>query len=415
MQNNDWSRRDFVKGSALALGTIGVAGRAPASRAEAREMKEMMMTYQEFVGQPLSEIPTPALLIDLDIFEKNMATMRDACKARGHKCRPHGKAHKSPIIAKKHLEYGAQGQCAAKLGEAEVLVNGGISDVLITAPVVGRRKIERLLALHRVTPDIKVVVDSPENINDLSAAAAAKGRKLKVLIEVNVGQNRTGVDHPEEAAELARHISKQSGVELAGIQAYGGSNQHIVAFENRRDIELLSLERAVNARRAVEKAGFPVGILTVGGTGTYNIDTEIPEVTEIQPGSFIFMDAHYSSIGGPNSVEFKDFGNSLSVYTTVISHPSKGRAITDGGNKALSTDESMPVPKGLTGIEYRPGGDEYGIISLKQPNQELKVGDKVDFIPGHCDTTVNLHNFFFGIRKGVVEAVWPIEGRGRTD
>src|SRR5882762_7279456 len=213
MQNNDWSRRDFVKGSALALGTIGVAGRAPASRAEAREMKEMMMTYQEFVGQPLSEIPTPALLIDLDIFEKNMATMRDACKARGHKCRPHGKAHKSPIIAKKQLEYGAQGQCAAKLGEAEVLVNGGISDVLITAPVVGRRKIERLLALHRVTPDIKVVVDSPENINDLSAAAAAKGRKLKVLIEVNIG--KIGQEWTIREKPPSLHAIFQSSPELS--------------------------------------------------------------------------------------------------------------------------------------------------------------------------------------------------------
>jgi 3-hydroxy-D-aspartate aldolase len=142
---------------------------------------------------------------------------------------------------------------------------------------------------------------------------------------------------------------------------------------------------------------------------------EVPEVTEIQPGSFIFMDAHYSSIGGPHSAEFTDFGNALSVYTTVISHPSKGRAITDGGNKALSTDESMPVPKGLTGIEYRPGGDEYGIITLKNPNRPLPVGDKVEFIPGHCDTTVNLFNVFFAVRKGVVEAVWPIPGRGRTD
>jgi 3-hydroxy-D-aspartate aldolase len=127
------------------------------------------------------------------------------------------------------------------------------------------------------------------------------------------------------------------------------------------------------------------------------------------------MDSHYSSIGGPNNAEFTDFGNSLSVLTTVISHPSKGRAITDGGNKALSTDESMPVPKGLTGIAYWPGGDEYGILSLKKPNRDLNVGDKVEFIPGHCDTTVNLYNFFFGVRNGVVEAVWPIEGRGRTD
>jgi 3-hydroxy-D-aspartate aldolase len=260
-----------------------------------------------------------------------------------------------------------------------------------------------------------VVVDSAQNVSDLSAAAIAQKRKLKVLIDVNVGQNRTGVDHPEEAVDLARYISRESGVELAGIQAYGGNNQHLSPFEKRKEIESLSLERAVNARRAVEKAGFPVGILSVGGTGTYNIDTEIPEVTEIQPGSFIFMDAHYSSIGGPNNTQFSEFGNSLSVYTTVISHPSKDRAITDGGNKALSTDESMPVPKGLTGVDYRPGGDEYGILSLKQPNRELNVGDKVDFIPGHCDTTVNLYDFFFGVRRGVVEAVWPIEGRGRTD
>jgi D-serine deaminase-like pyridoxal phosphate-dependent protein len=414
MQTNQ-NRRDFLARSALALGTLGSVGNSGIAIAGDRYAKERVMTYDEFVGQPLAEVPTPALLIDMDIFEKNLATMRDACKARGRNCRPHGKAHKSPVIAKKQLEYGAHGLCAAKLGEAEVLVQGGISDVLITAPVVGRRKVERLLALHEITPDIKVVSDSAENLSELSAAASAKGRKLKVLVDVNVGQNRTGVDSPEDAVALARHISKQPGLEFAGIQAYGGSNQHIVAFENRKRIEMLSMERAVNARRAVEKAGFPVGILSVGGTGTYNIDTEVPEVTEIQPGSFIFMDAHYSSIGGPQSTEFTDFGNSLSVYTTVISHPSKGRAITDGGNKALSTDESMPVPKGLTGIEYHPGGDEYGIIILKNPNRPLNVGDKVDFIPGHCDTTVNLFNVFFAMRKGVVEAVWPILGRGRTD
>jgi 3-hydroxy-D-aspartate aldolase len=210
-------------------------------------------------------------------------------------------------------------------------------------------------------------------------------------------------------------ISTAPGLKLAGIQGYGGTNQHIVEFENRGAIELLALERAVAARRAVERAGFHVGILSVGGTGTYNIDTEIPEVTEIQPGSFIFMDAHYSSIGGRDDGRFADFGNSLSVYTTIISHPSRGRAITDGGNKALSTDESMPVPKGLTGVDYRPGGDEYGILELKDPNLPLNMGDKLEFIPGHCDTTVNLYNHFFAIRRGLVEAVWPIEGRGRTD
>jgi len=398
--------------SAVVLHSVGKGSSSPNSQPN---REEFAARYDEFIGQSVMEVPTPALLIDLDVFESNMAAMRDACAARSRNYRPHGKAHKSPVIAKKQLEYGAQGQCAAKLGEAEVLVNGGIRDVLITAPVVGPRKIQRLLALQAITPDVKVVVDSLENIKDLSAASAAKNRKLKVLIDVNVGQNRTGIDTPQEAADLARQIDREKGLELAGIQGYGGNNQHIVAFENRRAIELLSLDRAVQARRAVEKAGFPVGILSVGGTGTYNIDTEIPEVTEIQPGSFIFMDAHYSSIGGPNNADFSDFGNSLSVLTTIISHPSKGRAITDGGNKALSTDESMPVPKGLTGVAYWPGGDEYGIIGLKKPNRELKVGDKLEFIPGHCDTTVNLYNYFFGVRKGVVEAVWPIEGRGRSD
>lgn len=373
------------------------------------------MAYDDLLRQPLAEVPTPALLIDLDIFEKNLATMRDACRSRQRLFRPHGKAHKSLIIAKMQLEYGAHGLCAAKLGEAEVLVHGGIKDVLITAPVVGLHKIRRLLALVKITPDIKVVVDSAQNIGDLSAAAAREGQRLKVLIDVNVGQNRTGVDSPEEAVSVAQRIAKEPGVELAGIQGYGGTNQHISGFENRRAIELLAVERAVNARRAVEKAGIPIGILSVGGTGTYNIDTDVAEVTEIQPGSFIFMDSHYSSIGGPNSDKFTDFENSLSVLTTIISHPSKGRAITDGGNKALSTDESMPIPKELTGIDYRPGGDEYGILSLKKPNRDLNVGDHVEFIPGHCDTTVNLYNFFFAVRKGVVEAVWPIEGRGRSD
>ena len=415
MRSRNATRRDFMAQAALSAVVLHSVGKGSSSPNSQPNREEFAARYDEFIGQSVMEVPTPALLIDLDVFESNMAAMRDACAARSRNYRPHGKAHKSPVIAKKQLEYGAQGQCAAKLGEAEVLVNGGIRDVLITAPVVGPRKIQRLLALQAITPDVKVVVDSLENIKDLSAASAAKNRKLKVLIDVNVGQNRTGIDTPQEAADLARQIDREKGLELAGIQGYGGNNQHIVAFENRRAIELLSLDRAVQARRAVEKAGFPVGILSVGGTGTYNIDTEIPEVTEIQPGSFIFMDAHYSSIGGPNNADFSDFGNSLSVLTTIISHPSKGRAITDGGNKALSTDESMPVPKGLTGVAYWPGGDEYGIIGLKKPNRELKVGDKLEFIPGHCDTTVNLYNYFFGVRKGVVEAVWPIEGRGRSD
>lgn len=372
------------------------------------------MAYRDLLNASIEELPTPALMVDLDIFEQNLRTMQKACERQKGKYRPHGKAHKSALVGKMQLAAGAGGLCAAKLGEAEVFVNGGINDVLITTAVVGRRKIQRLLALAEKAPELKIVSDSPRNLDDLNAAAAAAGQTLTVLVDVNVGQNRTGVDTPQDALAVAQHIGKLSSLKLGGIQAYAGMNMHVVGLQNRRDASMLALERALAARSALEKAGFTVPIVSVGGTGTYNIDLAVPGITEIQPGSYIFMDAHYRSIGSEDSDTFSDFGTSLTVLTTVISR-ARGRAITDGGNKALSTDESLPVPKELTGISYRPGGDEHGIITLKKPNRDLHVGDKVEFVPGHCDTTVNLHNVFFGVRKGVVEAVWPIEARGRVD
>jgi len=371
--------------------------------------------FREFIGQPVSEVPTPALLIDLDLFERNLATLAGFMRGRKAGFRPHGKAHKCPAIGKMQLVSGAHGICAAKLGEAEVFVHGGITEVLITAEVVGKRKIDRLMRLVAVAPNLTVVVDNERNAVELSEAALAAKRRLKVAIDLNVGQNRAGLDTPQDAVALAQALAKQKGLELVGLQAYAGMNMHVVGFANRRVASLLALERAAATRRAVEKAGFHITLQSVGGTGTYNIDPDFEGVTEIQPGSYIFMDAHYRSIGGVDSEAFNDFGNSLTVLTTVISHPSAGRAITDGGNKALSTDEGLPQPKDLTGINYHPGGDEYGIIDLKNPNRRLDVGDKVEFIVGHCDTTVNLHNTFWGARKGVVENVWSIDARGRTD
>jgi D-serine deaminase-like pyridoxal phosphate-dependent protein len=371
--------------------------------------------FREFIGQPVAEVPTPALLIDLDVFERNLATLAGFMRSKKAGFRPHGKAHKCPAIGKMQLASGAHGICAAKLGEAEVFVNGGITDVLITAEVVGKRKIDRLMRLAAAAPNLTVVVDNERNAVELSEAALAAKRTLKVAIDLNVGQNRAGLDTPQDAVALAQALAKQKGLDVVGLQAYAGMNMHVVGFANRRAASLLALERAAATRRAVEKAGFHITLQSVGGTGTYNIDPDFEDVTEIQPGSYIFMDAHYRSIGGVDSEAFNDFGNSLTVLTTVISHPAAGRAITDGGNKALSTDEGLPQPKDLTGINYHPGGDEYGIIDLKNPNRRLDVGDKVEFIVGHCDTTVNLHNTFWGARKGVVENVWSIDARGRTD
>jgi D-serine deaminase-like pyridoxal phosphate-dependent protein len=409
------SRRGFLAQSAT-VGALSLAGGIPAGTSAAQSAQDAKVApqYRGFVKKSVSELPTPALLIDLDIFERNLQTL--ATYMKGKKAfRPHGKAHKSPVIGKLQLASGATGLCAAKLGEADVLVRGGIKDVLITAEVVGRLKIQRLMELLALTPDVKAVVDNEQNAIDLSTAALASKRKLKVAIDVNVGQNRTGVGTPEEIVALAQVIGKQKGLELIGLQGYGGNNQHIVGFDNRKAREVASNERVVAGRQALEKAGFAVQMVSVGGTGSYNIDADYPGVTEIQPGSYVFMDSHYNKIGGRDKPDFSEFGNSLSVLATVISRAVSGRAVVDAGVKALSTDESVPELLDMTGATYGGAGDEYGSLRLQNPSRELKVGDQVQITPGHCDTTVNLYNVFFAVRKGIVEDVWPIEGRGRTD
>jgi D-serine deaminase-like pyridoxal phosphate-dependent protein len=411
------SRRRFLTQSAT-VGALSYVSGVPAETSAAYQGGGDALVapqYRGFLKKRVSELPTPALLIDLDIFERNLQALASYMKGRPVTFRPHGKAHKSPAIGKLQLASGARGLCAAKLGEADVLIRGGIKDVLITAEVVGRLKIERLMALLAITPDVKAVVDNEQNAIDLSTAALASRRKLKVAIDCNVGQNRTGLGTPEEVVALAQVIARHKGLELIGLQGYGGNNQHVKGFANRRAREVQSNERVVAARHALEKAGFAVQMVSVGGTGSYNIDADFPGVTEIQPGSYVFMDTNYNKIGGRDTPEFSEFGNSLSVLTTVISRATAGRAIVDAGGKALSTDEAPPEPVDLTGATYGVAGDEYGALRLQNPSRELKVGDQVQILPGHCDTTVNLHNVYFAVRKGTVEHVWPIEGRGRTD
>jgi len=388
---------------------------AASAALQSAEDSQVAPHYRGFLKKNVTELPTPALLIDLDVFERNLQTLATYMKGKPVTFRPHGKAHKSPAIARLQLASGATGMCAAKLGEADVLIRGGLKDVLITAPVVGPLKIARLMTLLAMTPDVKAVVDNEQNVVDLSTAALAAKRRLKVAIDVNVGQNRTGLGSPEDIVALAQVIGKQKGLEFVGLQGYGGNNQHTVGFDKRKAREVASNERVVAGRTALEKAGFAVRMVSVGGTGTYNIDADYPGVTEIQPGSYIFMDAHYVKIGGRDNPQTYEFGSALSVLTTVISRAVSARAIVDAGGKALSTDESVPEPIDLTGATYGVAGDEYGALRLDNPSRELKVGDQVRIMPGHCDTTVNLHNVFFAVRNGTVEHVWPIDGRGRTD
>ncbi|MGE0359276.1 MAG: DSD1 family PLP-dependent enzyme [Vicinamibacterales bacterium] len=402
-----------MKHTVLAGGALGLAG--PAAHAAPTTGEESTMSYEEYIGQPVAEVPTPALLVDLDIFERNLIHMTDVCRQRRCAYRPHGKAHKSSLVGKMQIAAGATGLCAGKLGEAEVFVAGGIHDVLITTEVVGRRKIERLMQLAKLAPDLKVVADSLANVAELDAAARTAGVRLAVLVDVNVGQNRTGVDTPDAAAQIATMIARAASLRFAGVQAYGGTNMHIIGFENRRAASMAALGRAMDAKAAIEKADLKVEILSAGGTGTYNIDTGVPGVTEIQPGSYIFMDSQYRGIGSESSDVYDDFGNALSVMTTVVSRPAKGRAITDGGHKALSSDAGLAILRDGRGVAFQPGGDEHGVLLIKDPARDFQVGEHVEFIPSHCDTTVNLHNVFWAVRNGKIEAVWPIEARGRTD
>lgn len=369
----------------------------------------------DLTGLTVDDLSTPVLLIDLDRFEKNLGTMGQFFRGKPVTFRPHGKAHKSPEIAKRQIASGARGVCAAKLGEAEVLVNGGITDVLITTEVVGRHKIERLTTLAEKAPQLKVVVDHAQNVKDLSDAALARGIKLKVLIEVDIGQQRCGVEPGQPTVALAEHIAKNKGLEFLGMQAYGGHLMHITGYEKRKAASRAALARVTETRAMLEKAGFEVNIVSVGGTGTYSMDWDVPGVTEMQPGSYIFMDAHYRSIGGKSGATYDDFGCALTVLATVISRPSEKRAVIDAGNKCLSIDEGFAVPKALTGVEFTPGGDEHGKLLLENPEADLRLGARIELIPGHCDTTVNLFDRFYGVRKGRVEKIWTIAARGRSD
>lgn len=418
------TRREFVKQSGVALSGVGLAvgvGEAQ-GRGQGNGEQGVRGGYdlESLIGQPIAEIPTPAFLVNLDAFERNVKTMADHCRSRGVNLRPHGKHFKCPAIAHKLMEAGAIGVCGAKLGEGEVFVKNGIRDVLVTAPVIGRRKIQKLLELAAITPEVKTVIDNPQNARDLGAAAVAAGRRLKVLLDISVApeaRGRTGVETPAEGVALAKVIGAEKGLELVGVQAYGGHNQGIHGFLNRKAAALAANAQGARTWEAIRKAGFPLSIVSVGGTGTAMIDTGFEGVTEVQPGSYILFDTSYASRGGENSDRFDDFVYAGSVITTVISTPAgrPGRVIVDGGTKALTRDSGNPGFKDLQGVDFEPGGDEYATIVLRKPSRELKLGDKVEFIPSHTDTNVNLYDHFFGVRNGKVETVWPILARGRSD
>jgi D-serine deaminase-like pyridoxal phosphate-dependent protein len=360
----------------------------------------------------LQDLPTPALVIDIEAMEHNLAKMARLYTNGTKSLRPHVKTHKCPILAKRQIELGAVGICAAKVSEAEVMVNAGIENVLITSPIVTREKIERLIALGGQSPGVAIVVDQQQNVIDLNDAAATAGVRLTVLVDLNVGTDRTGVAMGPEAVKLAQAVVRSPALKFGGLQAYAGRAQHVPGWENRRHVSLGIMERAVAVRRQLEAQGIEVPVLSGGGTGTYDIDIDLDGLTDLQAGSYLFMDVNYRRVGGRAGTVFEEFKPALLVLATAISQPARGMITVDAGFKAFATDAEEPEPLDRSGIRYSWAGDEHGILHFMEPGKKVSIGDKVLLIASHCDPTVNLYDHYFPMRNGQINEIWLITARG---
>lgn len=360
------------------------------------------------------DLPTPALILERDAFDANVAKMAAHAKGSGRALRPHAKTHKCPEIALELIRAGAVGACAAKISEAETLAAGGVSGLLITSAMVGANRIERAVRLAKAKADTIFCVDDVQNAEDLNAAAGQAGLKLNVAIDLLVGR-RTGIAAGEPALKLAQKIDALKDLKLAGIQAYAGFAAHTTGFEERKKVSRGAMIPAVETRRLLEKSGIECKLLTGGSTGTYNIDSDIEGINELQPGSYMFMDTDYARIGGSDGQVYQDFRHSLFVITTVISKPAPDIAIVDGGFKAFATDRPFtPVLRNAPQVAYSWGGDEHGSLNLAKAPARINLGDRLEFIVPHCDPTVNLYDQIFVVRGPEVEAVWTIAARGKT-
>lgn len=362
------------------------------------------------IGMPVAEVDTPALLIDLDAFERNLQRLNQSLQGRPVRVRPHAKSHKCPQIALHQIAAGAVGVCCQKVSEAEALVRGGVHDVLVANEVVGAAKLSRLAALARHAR-VGVCVDDAGNLDALQRAAQAAAVQLDVYVEVDVGANRCGVEAGAPALALARAIAQAPALRFAGIHAYQGAAQHLRTPAERAAAIARAVEQVEVTLGMLEANGLKAGIVTGAGTGTYLLEAASGVYNEIQPGSYVFMDADYGRNLGEDGKPVRTFEHSLFILATVMSRPIAQRAVLDVGLKAHSVDSGMPSVVDVPGARYTRASDEHGVIELDGPGT-LAVGDKVRLIPGHCDPTVNLYDWLVCYRGDRVEDIWPISARG---
>jgi D-serine deaminase-like pyridoxal phosphate-dependent protein len=365
----------------------------------------------------INELDTPALLVEVDVLANNIATMQQQMTKLGLNLRPHCKAHKTPVIALQQIAAGANGICVAKLGEAEVMAKGGVKDILITTPIAGVKKVERLIALQLRYPDCRLiqVVDHIEQIQLIAKLAHQHHLSIPLLIEVESGQQRCGVSVGDELLALIRTIEACDGVSYLGIQAYSGHLQQVKTLSERNQAArdaVIPLFTYIDA--VLTPLGLKPAVVSGGGTGTFAAYQGLG-FTEIQAGSYVFMDASYRRIEDPEQSEQPLFNCALSVLATVISAPTPTRAVVDAGMKSLSIDLGMAEVLSDASIRYQCGGDEHGILHLAPESKPLQLGETVRLLPSHCDTTVNNFDAFVLVQGDQVIGQLAIAGRGRSD
>ena len=357
------------------------------------------------VGLHKLEVDTPFLWVDLDVLEANIALMVEYTRAAGVNWRPHFKGNKTPAIAHMLLRAGAMGLTCAKVGEAEVLAAAGVQDMLIANQVVGAQKYTRLANLCR-TADVKVAVDSTATLAGLNAAAEKKGVRIGVVVELNTGMERAGVQPGVPALELAKAVHGYPGLQLRGIMTWEGHTIGITPEADKRAAIAHSIGQLRDTVDLVRQAGLPVEIVSCGGSGTFAVTAHEAGITEIQAGGVIFNDIFYARVNVPT--EF-----ALFVHTVVTSRPAPDRIIVDGGFKTMPRWSNPPKPIGMDGVADVVCSAEHGIITLDHADDTIAVGDRFDFIPGYGDHTVFLHDHIYALRNDVVEAVWEVEARGK--
>lgn len=384
---------------------------------DATDFEEFEVGYDvpALPGMDAADIQTPCLVLDLDALERNIVKMGDYAKAHGMRHRVHGKMHKSVDVAKLQERLGgAVGVCCQKVSEAEVFARGGIKDILVSNQVRDAAKIDRLARLPKFGARTIVCVDDIANVAELSAAAMKHGTQIEVLIEIDCGAGRCGVTTTDAVIEIAKAVQAAEGLTFTGIQAYQGAMQHMDSYEARKaklDIAIAQVKDAVEGLKA---QGITCALVSGGGTGSYYFESNSGVYNELQCGSYAFMDADYGRIldASGKRIDEGEWENAFFILTQVMSHAKADKAIVDAGLKAQSVDSGLPVIFGRTDVEYIKCSDEHGVVA--DPDGVLKVGEKLRLVPGHCDPTANVHDWYVGVRGDKVEVLWPVSARGKA-